>query len=97
MADPYQALYRRYRSKRFGEQRGQDHVMRALRTAVLYPTGHEPGSGKLPVLVSPYGGPHAQMVLASRNAYLTSQWFADQGFAVVITDGRGTPGRGPAW
>ncbi|TDQ01086.1 dipeptidyl-peptidase-4 [Labedaea rhizosphaerae] len=70
---------------------------RALRTAVLYPTGHQPGSGKLPVLVSPYGGPHAQMVLASRNAYLTSQWFADQGFAVVITDGRGTPGRGPAW
>ncbi len=35
MADGYQALYRRYRSKRFGEQRGQDHVMRALRTAVL--------------------------------------------------------------
>ena len=34
MADSYQALYRRYRSKRFGEQRGQDHVMRALRTAV---------------------------------------------------------------
>jgi DNA polymerase-3 subunit gamma/tau len=34
MADPYQALYRRYRSKRFSEQRGQDHVMRALRTAV---------------------------------------------------------------
>ncbi len=34
MADPYQALYRRYRSKRFGELRGQDHVVRALRTAV---------------------------------------------------------------
>jgi DNA polymerase-3 subunit gamma/tau len=34
VADPYQALYRRYRSKRFSEQRGQDHVMRALRTAV---------------------------------------------------------------
>ena len=34
MADAYQALYRRYRSKRFGEQRGQDHVVRALRTAV---------------------------------------------------------------
>src|SRR3546814_6769097 len=34
MADPYQALYRRYRSKRFSEQGGQDHVMRALRTAV---------------------------------------------------------------
>lgn len=24
-----------------------------------------------------------------------SQWFADQGFAVLVTDGRGTPGRGP--
>ena len=35
MADPYQALYRRYRSKRFSEQRGQDDVMRALRTAVV--------------------------------------------------------------
>ena len=34
MADGYQALYRRYRSKRFGELRGQDHVVRALRTAV---------------------------------------------------------------
>ena len=34
MADGYQALYRRYRSKRFSELRGQDHVVRALRTAV---------------------------------------------------------------
>ncbi len=34
MADSYQALYRRYRSKRFSEQVGQDNVMRALRTAV---------------------------------------------------------------
>lgn len=34
MADQYQALYRRYRSKRFGDQVGQEHVMRALRTAV---------------------------------------------------------------
>ena len=34
MAEGYQALYRRYRSKRFGELRGQDHVVRALRTAV---------------------------------------------------------------
>jgi dipeptidyl-peptidase-4 len=36
-------------------------------------------------------------VLASADAYLTSQWFADQGFAVVVADGRGTPGRGPQW
>src|SRR5690606_921822 len=26
-----------------------------------------------------------------------AQWLADQGFAVVIADGRGTPARGPAW
>ena len=30
----YQTLYRRYRSQRFGEVRGQDHVVRALRSAV---------------------------------------------------------------
>jgi dipeptidyl-peptidase-4 len=45
--------------------------------------------------MDPYGGPHAQRVLAARGAHLTSQWFADQGFAVVVVDGRGTPGRGP--
>jgi dipeptidyl-peptidase-4 len=49
------------------------------------------------VLLDPYGGPHAQRVLEARGAYLTAQWFAEQGFAVVIADGRGTPGRGPGW
>jgi DNA polymerase-3 subunit gamma/tau len=34
MADGYQSLYRRYRSKRFDELKGQDHVVRALKTAV---------------------------------------------------------------
>ncbi|GAA1834071.1 prolyl oligopeptidase family serine peptidase [Pseudonocardia ailaonensis] len=67
---------------------------RALRTALLLPRWWEPGV-PLPVLMDPYGGPHAQRVLQSRNAHLTSQWFADQGFAVVVVDGRGTPGRGP--
>ena len=33
----------------------------------------------------------------ARGAYLVPQWFAEQGFAVVIADGRGTPARGPAW
>ena len=70
---------------------------RALRTAVLFPTGWEPGSGKLPVLMDPYGGPHGKRVVSARNAYLEPQWLADQGFAVVIVDGRGTPARGPAW
>ena len=70
---------------------------RGIRTALLLPSWHEPGSGPLPVLCDPYGGPHAQRVLASRDAYWTSQWLAEQGFAVVIADGRGTPGRGPDW
>ncbi|MGH3255514.1 MAG: prolyl oligopeptidase family serine peptidase [Streptosporangiaceae bacterium] len=68
-----------------------------IRTAVLYPSWHQPGSGRLPVLLDPYGGPGAQRVLRARGQYLASQWFAEQGFAVVIADGRGTPGRGPAW
>jgi dipeptidyl-peptidase 4 len=66
-----------------------------IRTAVLLPSWHEPGSGKLPVLMDPYGGPAGQRVLADRVTYLLPQWFADQGFAVVVADGRGTPGRGP--
>jgi dipeptidyl-peptidase 4 len=70
---------------------------REVPTAVLFPSWHEPGQRKLPVLLDPYGGPHAQRVLAARSAYLTSQWFAEQGFAVVIADGRGTPGRGAEW
>ena len=47
--------------------------------------------------MNPYGGPHAQRVLAARNAYAGAQWLADQGFCVVIADGRGTPGQSPAW
>jgi dipeptidyl-peptidase-4 len=70
---------------------------RGLRTAVVFPTGHVPGSGKLPVLVDPYGGPHAQQVLQSQALFALRQWIADLGFIVVTTDGRGTPGRGPAW
>ena len=70
---------------------------RQIRTAVLLPSWHQPGSARLPVLLAPYGGPGHQEVLAAGGAYLVSRWFADQGFAVVIADGRGTPGRGPHW
>jgi dipeptidyl-peptidase-4 len=68
-----------------------------IRTALLLPSWHRPGSARLPVLMDPYGGPATQMVLASRATFLTAQWFAEQGFAVVVADGRGTPGRGPEW
>ncbi|NEB30820.1 S9 family peptidase [Streptomyces sp. SID14446] len=69
---------------------------RKIPCAVLMPTDYD-GDNPLPVLMDPYGGPHGPRVLAAHNAYLTSQWFADQGFAVVVADGRGTPGHSPAW
>ncbi|MFI2644616.1 alpha/beta fold hydrolase [Streptomyces sp. NPDC018610] len=75
---------------------------RKIPCAVLMPTDYPRDTGNgaerpLPVLLDPYGGPHGARVVAAHNAHLTSQWFADQGFAVVVADGRGTPGRSPAW
>ncbi len=74
---------------------------RMLPAALLLPSGcnpDEPTDGApLPVLLDPYGGPSAQRVVRSGNAHVASQWFADAGFAVLVVDGRGTPGRGPAW
>ena len=69
----------------------------ALRIAVLFPRDHTPGSARLPVLMDPYGGPGAQRVLASGRMFFEPQWLADQGFCVIVADGRGTPGRGPEW
>ncbi|GHF60280.1 peptidase [Streptomyces mashuensis] len=70
---------------------------RRIPAAVLLPTGHREDDGPLPVLMDPYGGPHGLRVAATHNAHLTSQWFADQGFAVVVADGRGTPHTSPEW
>lgn len=69
---------------------------RRIPCAVLMPRDYA-GDTPLPVLLDPYGGPHAARVVAAHNAHLTSQWFADQGFAVIVADGRGTPGRSPSW
>ena len=68
---------------------------RALRAALLLPTGHE--GSPLPVICSPYGGPHHRRVVHAAAAFAEEQWIADQGFAVLVADGRGTGGRGPAW
>ena len=68
---------------------------RGISTAVVLPEHHD--GSMLPVLFDPYGGPHAQRVLSASGAYLASQWFANQGFCVVIADGSGTPGRGSTW
>jgi dipeptidyl-peptidase-4 len=71
---------------------------REIRTALVLPSWHEPGSRKLPTLLAPYAGQGLQLVTRARHWWLSqAQWFADSGFAVLIADGRGTPGRGPAW
>jgi dipeptidyl-peptidase-4 len=69
---------------------------RGIPCAVILPK-HVPAGSRLPVLMDPYGGPHAQRVVDSYAAHCTSQWFADQGFAVIVADGRGTPGLGTEW
>jgi dipeptidyl-peptidase-4 len=69
---------------------------RELRTALFTPRGEEPAS-PLPVLLDPYGGPHWGKVVCAQRPLLESQWFADQGFVVLVIDGRGTPLRGVTW
>ncbi|HVW80011.1 MAG TPA: prolyl oligopeptidase family serine peptidase [Mycobacteriales bacterium] len=69
---------------------------RELSAGLVLPREHVAGT-RLPVLMDPYGGPHAQRVVAARSAWLEPQWLADQGFAVLVVDGRGSPGRDPAW
>ncbi|NBV90385.1 MAG: S9 family peptidase, partial [Actinobacteria bacterium] len=68
-----------------------------VKTAVLFPESHVPGSKKLPIMLRPYGGPHGAQVLDAANLYAEDQWFADQGFCVIVADNRGTPARGPIW
>ena len=70
--------------------------MRELRTAVVLPRDEVRPSGPLPVIMDPYGGP-TQRVLRARRLFYEPQWLADQGFAVIVADGRGSHGRGPAW
>jgi dipeptidyl-peptidase 4 len=69
---------------------------RDIRVTVFSPEGAEPDA-PLPVIMDPYGGPHFARVVKSHRSLLESQWLADQGFAVLVADGRGTPGRGIAW
>jgi dipeptidyl-peptidase-4 len=70
--------------------------VRRIPCALILPRNVKPGT-KLPVLMDPYGGPGHERVVDSYAAHCTSQWFADQGFAVLVVDGRGTPGLGTEW
>ena len=68
---------------------------RKLHAALLLPQNREPKN--LPLLVDPYGGPGHARVLHAKSVYAEAQWIANQGFAVLISDGRGTPNRDPKW
>lgn len=71
---------------------------RELRAVLYLPSWHRTGGRRLPVLLDPYGGAGRQRVTAELDwRALVAQWFAEQGFAVLVADGRGTPGRGPDW
>ncbi len=59
---------------------------------VLWPGG-EPSEAPLPVVMSPYGGPHAQRSIRAAGAFATEQWLADHGFCVIVADGPGAPSR----
>lgn len=64
-------------------------------TALVLPRGHVPGR-RLPVLMDSYGGPGAQDITADPRRWQHRQWWADQGFAVVTVDNRGTAHVSPA-
>ncbi len=67
-----------------------------LALGVVLPSNARPGQ-RFPVVMAPYGGPGHQAAMAAQHLWWEPQWLADQGFGVVVADGRGTPGRGPAW
>lgn len=67
---------------------------RRLPTGVLYPAGHVLGR-RLPVLLEATG--LGQGVRAVREPWLPRQWWAGEGFAVVVVDHRGTPGVAPSF
>ena len=68
---------------------------RRLPTGVLYPGGHVSGR-KLPVLLDLSGGLR-QEVRSARAAWLARRGWAEEGFAVVLVDHRGTPGVAPSF
>jgi dipeptidyl-peptidase-4 len=71
--------------------------VRELRAALLLPQGREPDR-RLPVLLAPYGGPQHREVVRHRGAFREAQYLADRlPAAVLVIDGRGTPGRGTDW
>jgi dipeptidyl-peptidase 4 len=69
-----------------------DHAA-GLSAAVVLPSQLE-RKKKYPTILYVYGGPHVNLVKHSVHGFLFPAWLAEQGFVVVMIDGRGTPRRG---
>ena len=67
-----------------------------LEVALVLPRRARPGQ-RFPVIDWVYGGPTVVTVQRSALQFELQQWLADQGFAVVKIDNRGTPDRGRAF
>lgn len=67
-----------------------------LETCLLMPEGGS-GNAKLPVILQVYGGPHHQEVTYNKAALQEAAWFTSKGYAVLMIDGPGTPGRSLNW
>ncbi|HEX3476051.1 MAG TPA: DPP IV N-terminal domain-containing protein [Kofleriaceae bacterium] len=52
---------------------------------------------RYPVVLRIGGAPDTRSVVDALDTYLLDQWYADQGFIVVRSDGRGTPGPERSW
>lgn len=76
---------------KFVEFRAEDGT--ALYATLLIPPN---AAGKVPLILSPYGGPGAQAVRDAWNStdILFGNVLAQHGFATLIVDNRGTKGRG---
>jgi dipeptidyl-peptidase-4 len=70
-----------------------DHLQEA---AVTRPRSFDP-KVRYPVLLRIDAEPGGKAVLDALDTYLVDQWYADAGFIVVRTDGRGTRGHERTW
>ena len=70
-----------------------DHLQYA---AITRPRSFDP-KVRYPVLLRVAADPDASAVLDASDTYLWDQWYADAGFIVIRSDGRGTPGRDRTW
>jgi dipeptidyl-peptidase-4 len=71
----------------------EDH---AQLVAVTRPHAFDPRL-RYPVVIRFGTSPETRSVLDALDTYALDQWYADAGFIVVRSDGRGTPGRDRVW